>query len=347
MAFTFIHHSDKTSNPSPQKTLNQPEELGKVQWHRDLNAAINLAEKEQKNILILFQEVPGCMTCRNYGNNVLSHPLIVEAIETLFIPVAIYNNKKGRDAEVLKYFNEPSWNNPVVRIVNTQKQNTVPRLGNDYSANTLVQRMLQALDLNNQVAPAYLELLSQELSAQRTGTEEATFAMYCFWTGEKELGSIDGVVSTKAGFMDRKEVVQVAYNPNVIDYETLLKKAQNARCASHVFTENAEQKAAAQKVVATAKVSNESTFRADNDPKYYLGRTHYKYVPMTSLQAARANVLIAKGQSPNTVLSSGQIALANFIQKNPKLKWEVVIDKDFEQSWKKVDKIKEDYPKSN
>ena len=47
--------------------------------------------------MLLFQEVPGCSTCRNYGHNVLSHPLMVEAIESLFVPLAIFNNKEGKE----------------------------------------------------------------------------------------------------------------------------------------------------------------------------------------------------------------------------------------------------------
>ena len=73
----------------------QSEELGKVQWYRDYDEALSIAKQEDKNVLILFQEVPGCATCRNYGHNVLSHPLMVEAIENLFVPLAIFNNKGG------------------------------------------------------------------------------------------------------------------------------------------------------------------------------------------------------------------------------------------------------------
>ena len=103
-----------TSNPDPV-------ELGKVHWIRNLDEAKLKSQRECKPILILFQEVPGCATCRNYGSDVLSQPLIVEAIETYFIPLAIYNNKGGHDGEVLLMYNEPAWNNPVVRIVDEKR----------------------------------------------------------------------------------------------------------------------------------------------------------------------------------------------------------------------------------
>ena len=82
-----------------QKTnpLKQSKELGKVHWYRKYDEAITQAKKEQKDIVILFQEVPGCATCTNYAYNALSHPLMVEALENSFIPLAIFNNKNGKD----------------------------------------------------------------------------------------------------------------------------------------------------------------------------------------------------------------------------------------------------------
>src|SRR6187551_2627078 len=98
---------------------NNPIELGDVHWLRSFEEAQIKSKKEGKPILILFQEIPGCQTCKNYGSEVLTHPLLVEAVETHFIPLAIHNNKSGKDAEVLKQYNEPAWNNPVVRIVDS------------------------------------------------------------------------------------------------------------------------------------------------------------------------------------------------------------------------------------
>ena len=99
---------------------NQPIELGEIAWYRDFDQAKKLAVKEGKAIFILFQEVPGCATCRSYVKNVLSNPTIISAIEEAFFPLAIFNNKGGKDRETLNEYNEPSWNNPVVRIVNAR-----------------------------------------------------------------------------------------------------------------------------------------------------------------------------------------------------------------------------------
>ena len=63
-----------------------PVELGNVHWLRSYDDAQLKSKTEGKPILILFQEIPGCQTCRSYGSDVLTHPLLVEAIETYFIP---------------------------------------------------------------------------------------------------------------------------------------------------------------------------------------------------------------------------------------------------------------------
>jgi len=129
--FTMLGYAQNDTS-----TDNQSEELGRVDWYRDYDKAIAIAKTENKVVVILFQEVPGCATCRNYGHNVLSHPLMVEALENSFIPLAIHNNDAGKDREILKRFGEPSWNNPVVRIIDVTGNDLVKRISNDYSAIT-------------------------------------------------------------------------------------------------------------------------------------------------------------------------------------------------------------------
>jgi len=265
----------------------QPEELGGVHWLRSMAQAQLQSQKEEKPILILFQEIPGCATCRNYGNDVLRHPLIVEAIETAFIPLAIHNNKGGADAEVLKRYNEPAWNNPVVRIVDHEGEDIVLRLSGDYSPGGITSRMRQALIEVQGSAPTYLQLLNDELSAQQRGAEKVTYSMYCFWTGEALFGRLNGVVKTTAGFQNGKEVVSIEYDPLVITKSELDKIAQSQKCS----------------------ISSGGSFRADSTPKYYLSRSKFKNIPMTEIQKCRVNSALAEGQSPDEFLSPRQRAM--------------------------------------
>jgi thioredoxin-related protein len=310
-----------------------PAELGKVAWVRDFEQGLARAKKEQKPVFLLFQEVPGCSTCQRYGAEVLSHPLIAEAIESLFIPVAIYNNKGGKDAEMLKLYNEPAWNNPVVRIVDASKKNLAERVSGNYTPLAVLNAMLVALEKSNLVVPTYLALLREELQSKELGTKTATLSMYCFWTGEKELGKIPGVVATEAGFMAGREVVTVEYNPRLLSFENLIESGSKVKCADGVFTADAQEQAKVEKVLGKGKVKNPSTYRPDPESKYYLYQSHYRYLPMTELQAARANSLLAGGKSPEEVLSPRQIELARQIKANPKKNWKPVIGKSVTESW--------------
>jgi len=326
----------------PQTTFTnkkQADELGTVDWIRDFEDGLAKAEKEAKPVFLLFQEVPGCATCRNYGHNVLSHPLIAEAIETLFVPVAIFNNRGGADARVLKFYGEPSWNNPVVRIVNSKRKDIVKRIGGNYSKLGVVAAMQEALRKNNLPIPKYLELLHEELAAEKSGTETATFSMYCFWTGEKKLGNLEGVIETQPGFMNSREVVEVEFDPKKISYETLLKKANKSGCASHVFVEDSKQLKKTEAIVGKSSSSEKGDFRLDREPKFYLSKTVYQYVPMTQLQAARANSLVGNGALPNEVLSPRQVALIKAIQANKKVKLKSAINVDIQKAWEGIEKI--------
>lgn len=335
----YFAASAESTAPVVTAIATQPEELGRVQWLRNYDEALAAAQTSGKPVLILFQEIPGCATCRNYGNNVLGHPLIAEAIESLFVPLAIYNNKGGEDAKILKRYNEPAWNNPVVRIVDQSGKDIIPRVSGSYNAWTLVQAMMQTLDLNGKVAPRYLELLNEELSAELRGVETATFSMYCFWTGEGHFGNTEGVVATQPGFMEGHEVVQVTFDPKVVSYEKLVQEGKKASCADGAYYHNASQQAVAHKILGAKASAAKENFRTDREPKYYLSKTHYRHVPMTPLQAARANALIGKRQSPEAVLSPRQIATAAFIQKHPQKNWKSCIGENFTTAWTRTEAL--------
>lgn len=331
---TFFHNISLAEFPS---TTDAPVELGQVGWIRDFDEGVSQAKQQDKPILVLFQEVPGCSTSSGYGKNVLSHPLIVEAVETLFVPVAIYNNHTGEDETVLKSFREPSWNNPVVRIITPDREELAPRLSGDYTKAGLVRAMITALENDNKPVPKYLTLLAQELNVKSGKSEQATFAMHCFWVGEGRLAPINGVISTNPGFMGGHEVVEVIFNPDVISYEDLLKKAKSNRVASHVFTANSSQTEAAKDIVGTDTISPHGSFRPDSRPKYYMSRTLYRYVPMTNTQIAKVNAALGAQQSPDVFLSPRQLNIYRYIQEHPDNNWtDVVKNSDFNSAWNKT-----------
>jgi len=266
---------------------DQSEELGKVSWHRDYDTALQLSKKEKKPVLILFQEVPGCATCRNYGHNVMSNPLLVEAIENEFIPLAIFNNKGGKDKEVLNLYKEPTWNNPVVRIVNQTGDNLTRRIAGDYSALAVYNAITEVLLKENKEIPAYITLLGEELKSKKYGASKDTYySMYCFWTGEKQLGSNAGVLNTEAGFMKGHEVVKVTYNPKLVSDQTLTSFAKQNKMSP---------------------ISKDNSYRASSkDEDYYLQHTNYKYLPLSPLQRTKINSALGNRQPASQYLSPNQ-----------------------------------------
>jgi copper chaperone CopZ len=320
---------------------NNPEELGKVRWHRDLEEATQIAAKEKKPILILFQEIPGCLTCKTYGKVVLSHPLIVETIETYFVPLAIYNNRNGKDASVLAYYREPSWNNPVVRIVGQDKSDLLPRLNGNYTPSGLVNYLINGMTKAGYPIPNYLPLLHEELSAMERGVKKTTLSMYCFWTGEKELGKIDGVVQTEAGFMDRREVVNVYYDPEIVSLSEILIEGQKSQCADRAYVSDEYEKGAAKTALGADKVTIAGLFKMDKEPKYYLSKTDFQWIPMSPIQAVKMNALIGQGKSPLHLLSPRQQLMHHYLQKNKSVKWlSKINDQDWEakmyQAWEEL-----------
>ena len=303
---------------------DNPVELGDVDWYRDYNTAISQAQNSDKDLLILFQEVPGCSTCTTYGNEVMSHPLIVEAIEEHFIPLCIYNNHKGEDAKILKKFGEPSWNNPVVRIVNNSGKDIIPRLARSYSRAYLVEGIIAALRDQGKPTPQYLSNLQIEFSNHNP--EDLILGMYCFWSGEKALAQIQGVTETQAGFMTGKEVVKVRFNPEMISASELVKEAKKNNCADVVFDDY--------KKIAGVPVQKKGKYSRDKESKYYLYRSPYKVIPMTPYQQLKVNAEISTGGDPSYLLSNRQLQLFNKVhQSNIKIN---NIEKEIRSAWLEV-----------
>ena len=107
----------------------------------------------------------------------LSHPLLEEAAETLFVPVAIKNNTKGdADAKVLAHFREKTWNNPVVHYLTHDEKPLAPKLHDDWTVTAVAMGMVAALEKAKKNVPEWLRLLSNEQQARRRGLERAVFS---------------------------------------------------------------------------------------------------------------------------------------------------------------------------
>jgi len=312
------------------------QELGAVSWHRSFDEATALSKETGKPLFILFQEVPGCATCVNYGRQVLSHPLVVEAIEIHFVPLAVFNNRGGDDGKVMKHFKEPSWNNPVVRIIDYQEQPLAKRLAGDYSIAGTIGTMIEALEKSRTPVPEYLRIVHEE-NRPYMKPEKAVFSTYCFWSGEIEFGKIEGVVATRAGFMHGSEVVELQFNNEVISYSELLRRAKINGVVRNAYVFSVKQEKRALHLLGDAHVSWATTFHPDKQIKYYLSQTPYRYLPLTSMQAIHINRAVSDRENPDVYLSPGQRSMLAYIARHPNRDWQRrTDDTDFAASWNAV-----------
>ncbi|MCR9098025.1 MAG: thioredoxin family protein [bacterium] len=284
-----------------------PAELGEVAWLRNYDEAARSSADSGKPVFLLFQEVPGCATCVNFGGEVLSHPRLVEAIEDEFVPLAILNNVGGHDREVLRRFGEPAWNNPVVRFVDARGNDLLPRRDRVWTDEAVATRMIDALEASGRAVPRYVASLRDELAPARI--ERATLSMACYWVGEACLGGIDGLLSSRAGHLGGREVVEVRFDPTRVSYAQLLRKAFRNGCADGVFAHDDAQLAIAKAIYpgTARRAPGIARDASDRDQLFHLKRfPALAALEATPAERLRLNHAAWKKQDPTPLLSPRQ-----------------------------------------
>jgi len=141
---------------------DNPIEVGAVHWGRDLDQALKTSGTTGRPVFVLFQEVPGCSGCQDFGRTVLTNPRIVEAVETEFLPVLVYNNRGGEDRKLLQRFGEPAWNYQVVRFLDAEGRDIIPRKDRVWTVRELAARMIATLQATDRPVPSYLMALAEQ-----------------------------------------------------------------------------------------------------------------------------------------------------------------------------------------
>jgi hypothetical protein len=291
---------------APASSPQQADELGLVRWERNFDAALGASAADGRPLFVLFQEVPGCATCVNFGRDVLSNKLLVEAIETEFRPVAVLNNRPGADAAILKRYAEPAWNNPVVRFLDTSGADLIERQDRVWTARAIAERMQQSLSAAGRPVPGYLQIAAEEAGARVP--RRATFAMHCYWQGEACLGDQPGLISSRAGWLDGREVVELEFDGRSVSYAELVTAARQGGCANHGFAHGEQQTKVAQELFgeAVTTTSSAASPAKTSDQKYYLRHSPLRALDLTPLQAARINSALERGEDPQRWLSPSQ-----------------------------------------
>ena len=173
----------------------------------------------------------------------------------------------------------------------------------------------------------FVKLMAEEFTGPPG--RQVTFTMGCFWRGEGELGSIDGVIATAPGNLGSREAVKVTFNPAVVTYDQLLAQAKLAHVADDVL-ELSDLFRAGDACTAGPVGAN---LTADDGPKFYLQQSPLRAVPMTAAQACRVDGALLHHQSPLVYLSPPQRKLAEAVLAAPDQDRPNFIGVPVDQAW--------------
>lgn len=195
-----------------------------------------------------------------------------------------------------------------MRFVDAEGEDLIPRVaGNWRDASGLLRRMVEALEKAGRPVPPYLRLAASELNPKQK--ETACIAMYCYWTGEKNLSGMEGVLATRIGMMGRYEVIEVDFDADVVSFESVLERAK-ASCGKQVavFARSAGQMRVAKAAGVKAKRSDEAAVFDGTVQKHFLKKApQVRLLPLTEIQYAKANALAAEGKDVREVLAPSQV----------------------------------------
>jgi hypothetical protein len=307
-----------------------PAEGGRVRWTHDIEAAREAARSSGRPILVLEGVGKDCDACKTFARQALDHPIVVDAAAESFIAVAPAGRWGGAKAAAAPAADEirgaahpahPAHqaHQPAVRFVDAAGQDLAEALPVETgSAELLVRRMHDALAEAGRPVPRWLALVADEYDPPG-GRRTAAFAVSCYWKGEKELGRLDGVVATRTGMVGRDEVVEVEFDPAVLDPATLTGKAKAMSCF--------------RKVVAAGASADEAPEPADildtsgNQQQYHLWlRKPWHFVPLTGLQATKVNAALLYRTDPAAYLSPSQVAIQQRLQALYAKNWRALDD---------------------
>ena len=88
---------------------------------------------------------------------------MVRAIETEFIPMLVYNNRSsGMDLELLQRYREPAWNFQVIRFLDANGRDIIPRKDRVWTTRGVAKRMVKTLEILKRPGPDYLKDLTEK-----------------------------------------------------------------------------------------------------------------------------------------------------------------------------------------
>ena len=285
-------------------------ELGCVRWSQSLDEARAESKQAVRPIALLFQRSPAAHSARVFGETALSHPLIVELLETEFIPVRAIKNDPI-DSSVLVQYGEPATGGPVLRFLDSHGNDIVPRRDDVADTHGLAERLAEVFAALGRSVPGYVQVVAEETAPG--AREHAWIDVPDLSQSAPQLAAIPGVVGTGTGKLAGREVLQVTYRPARLSFRELLEQVAQEVRVDLVYAGDQAQLETARRLmrgrVRRLQSAPEPVAEPSSD-KGYLRRSHLRYLPLTPLQALRINADLANSRGASRWLSPRQLRLA-------------------------------------
>jgi len=272
-------------------------------------------------------------------NEILSHPLIVEAIESNFIPVAISPTAATRQNLLASPSDMET--ETAMLIIGTDNQRKTKGSSDEIWMKHFTEIILDALHQEGIPAPRYLELVNEEFNATER-RESTVITLHCFWSGEIELGTERGVVYTEPGYIGDREAMYLEFDNSTISYRDILKSSLDLNLINEAFPLNENQNAVAHSIMPDEKVVDSDTDAFVPAPKKanykrYLSKSLYRFLPMTKKQAIMVNNALFLEEDPAELLSPRQLQMYRYIKRKKYIEWQnQVRSPDFLAGWQET-----------
>jgi len=292
-----------------QKHSEHEDELAYMRFEfMEIAPACEAAQRLNKPVLAFFTELPGD---EEVGQQIFSHPLLVEAMRTLCVPVLCIENDRenpvrrtaaGRRCRCSMRFLDPDTSKSLIED---------SLWGDSLTLERVIYSIIKALEKLGNYVPKYLLLLHQGIATSaKSGEQVFVIGTRQPTRGEVEFASLPGVLGAKSAFLHRQRVCVITYDPKQICYSKLLRHAlqQDSLCDIVYYGSNEERLAAQIELKRSSSSTPSSScplvilslpegeFRSDMASKQALRKTGMRYVPLTGMQSMKANQLIHQGQ---------------------------------------------------
>lgn len=306
-----------------------------IEWLDNQTEAVDRARKANK----LMMRIERGRNVDLRKQKALAHPFVVDA-SRLFVPYIVAGEGTS------------------LQFLSASGDQLTGKVGLTDEVAPVLKQMRDALIAGKKETPRYLDTVVFECVPK--ARETATVYVWCYDPGESMLGGLDGVLRSQGGILTPnkeqlkllseetrkklgyKEVVEIEYDPTVLEYSTILKTASKLQCMGASVARTAAQADISREVLGAGR-SFQSGQPLDRLAwKRHLGwhksGLYHRFVPMTELQMTKLNHAVwakeTKGDQEyiDSLLFPSQVALRNEAERlrglDAKVKLETFLAED-------------------